>query len=107
MMWILHGRGTFMPDALLKSRLVKLLIASVVMAATLLLAGPHFEEMYHGGIALKTMGLGTVIIIGGAAYSIAVLMLQAYDVALVNRLLKRRPSYILSSTKIATPITIR
>jgi putative peptidoglycan lipid II flippase len=90
MMWILHKRGNFAPDALLKSRLVKLLVASAAMAFALLLVGPQFEDMYHGGIVLKTLGLGAVIAAGFVVYGVVVLTLRAYDITLVNRLLRRR-----------------
>lgn len=90
MMWILHKRGTFEPDALLKARLTKMVGASAVMAAGLAVTNSYFTAFYSEGMVMKTLGLAAVIGVGSALYGIAVLGLRAYDVTLINRLLRRR-----------------
>ena len=89
MAWILHKRGSFVPDALLVARLTKLLIASALMAAALLITEGYFTAMYHEGMLMKIVALSSVIAIGLGVYGVAVLSLRAYDVVLVNKLLRR------------------
>jgi len=88
--WILHKRGIFAPDALLKSRLAKMLGASLAMMAALAFIESYFAAFYTGSIFSKTLGLGIVIAIGTVVYGTAVLLLRAYDASLITRLLKRR-----------------
>jgi len=88
--WILHKRGVFAPDALLKSRLAKMVAASLAMMVALAFAGPHFDGFYTGGIFMKALGLGMVIGIGTAVYAVAVLSLRAYDIGLIKKLLHRK-----------------
>jgi putative peptidoglycan lipid II flippase len=87
--WILHRRGVFVPDALLKSRLVKMVVASLAMMVALAVVQPQFDGFYTGGIFMKALGLGMVIGIGTVVYAIGVLGLRAYDARLIMRLLKR------------------
>jgi putative peptidoglycan lipid II flippase len=88
--WILHRRGVFSPDALLKARLSKMLLASALLAASLVLTHPFFAEDFSKGVLLKTLALGSEIGIGLVVYGGAVLALRAYDVTLLKRLLRRR-----------------
>ena len=88
--WILHKRGIFAPDALLKSRLTKMVTSSLLMMVALALAQPMFEGFYTGGIFMKALALTAVITIGAGVYGAAVLILRAYDASLITRLLKRR-----------------
>jgi putative peptidoglycan lipid II flippase len=88
--WILHKRGIFVPDALLTSRLTKMVGASLAMMAALAFIEPYFAAFYTGSIFSKTLGLGIVIAIGTAVYGSAVLLLRAYDANLMTRLLRRR-----------------
>jgi putative peptidoglycan lipid II flippase len=90
MVWILHKRGIFAPDALLKSRLRKLLIASAVMAFALYFVNRYFTDYYSGGMVMKTLGLLIVIGAGTGVYAIAVLALRAYDISMLKRLRRTR-----------------
>ena len=88
--WILHKRGLFVPDALLKSRLVKMLIAAGLMMLALLLTNHYVASYYEQGMLMKTLALLGVIAAGGAVYGVAVLALRAYDATLLTRILKRK-----------------
>lgn len=88
--WILHKRGVFTPDALLKSRLMKMTGASVVMMGSLAVADSFFVASYQGGILEKTLGLCTVICCGVLVYGVAIMASRAYDMAQVKQLLRRK-----------------
>ena len=90
MAYILHKRGVFAADALLKTRLVKMSGASLIMALGLLLTEPFFNSYYEGHIAAKAGALTAVVTIGMGIYGIAVLGLKAYDFAAITKLLKRK-----------------
>jgi putative peptidoglycan lipid II flippase len=90
MAFILHRRGIFKSDALLKIRLIKMLVASAIMAGAILLTEGYFTAMYDQGIAMKVLALSSVIAIGMGVYGAAVLALKAYDTSMVNKLLRRR-----------------
>ena len=92
MAYILHKRGIFAPDALLKSRLAKMLAACAAMSLALYVAEPFFEPYYEGHIAAKAAALSAVVVIGMVVYGGAVLALKAYDARLVTKLLKRKGS---------------
>lgn len=87
---ILHKRGVFAPDALLKSRLAKLAVASVAMALVLWAIGGHFEHYYQEHATMKVFALSSVITIGLITYTIAVMVLGAYDTELVKKLVRRK-----------------
>lgn len=90
MMWILHQRGIFAPDALLKTRLLKMLAASAVMMAALALAQGVLSPYYSQGAVMKVVALSTVILIGMAVFGAAVLAMKAYDMGMIRGLLKRK-----------------
>ena len=87
---ILHKRGIFAPDALLKSRLIKMLIASGIMAAALAVAQRFFADYYTQGAVMKVVALSSVITIGMVVFGGMVLALKAYDTSMVTKLLRRR-----------------
>ncbi len=90
MMVILHKRGIFAADTLLTTRLIKMLIASIVMAVALLLTEGYFTAMYDQGIAMKILALSSVIAIGMGVYGAAVLALKAYDASMITKLVRRK-----------------
>lgn len=90
MAWILHKRGVFAPDALLKQRLRKMLMASWIMAMVLYLTGSFFAAFYEQSMLSRSMALLAVIAIGGATYGAAILVFKAYDPAFVRRILRRK-----------------
>ena len=90
MVWILRKRGIFASDALLKSRLTKMTIASLIMALALALVQGFFEPFYQQGAVMKVVALSSTILIGIAVYAGGVLSFKAYDARLITRLLLRK-----------------
>ncbi|MBX9727076.1 MAG: murein biosynthesis integral membrane protein MurJ, partial [Rickettsiales bacterium] len=88
--YILHKRGLFVPDALLKKRLMKMLAASGIMAMALLISEGYFAGFYAAGMFAKVAGLTGTIAIGMAVYGASVLILKAYDTSLMMKLVRRR-----------------
>ncbi|MDX2094938.1 MAG: murein biosynthesis integral membrane protein MurJ [Alphaproteobacteria bacterium] len=89
MAWILHRRGVFAPDALLKIRLLKMLAASAFMAAALALAqGPFMGEAGQGMVA-NVIGLSALIATGMAVFGIGVLLFKAYEPGTLAQLRRR------------------
>ena len=86
---ILHRRGIFAPDALLKKRLVKMLLACLVMMAALAALNPLFAASYDQHALQKIFALGLTILAGALVYGIAVLALRAYDLEALNSLRRR------------------
>ena len=87
---ILHKRGIFVPDATLRQRLSKLTLASAIMAAALMATEGFFAGFYDQSTLMKVVGLSSVIAIGAGAYGASVLLLKAYDLGEMRRLLRRR-----------------
>jgi putative peptidoglycan lipid II flippase len=89
---ILHKRGIFVPDATLRQRLSKLTLASTLMAAALMATEGFFTSFYDQSALMKVVGLSSVIAIGASTYGVSVLLLKAYDLGEMRRLLRRRRS---------------
>lgn len=90
MMAILKRRGIFAADALLSTRLVKMLVASLIMAAALLLSEGYFASMYEESLAMKILALSSIIAIGTGVYGAAILALKAYDASMITKVLRRK-----------------
>lgn len=90
MMVILYKRGIFAPDALLKSRLIKMVIASLVMAAALAATQSMVAPYYQEGAVMKVVALSCVIATGMLVFGAGVLVLKAYDASMVTKLMRRR-----------------
>jgi putative peptidoglycan lipid II flippase len=90
MAYILHKRGLFVADALLKRRLGKLCVASMVMALALWLCEAYFSHFYEAGMLMKVIGLSGTIALGMVVYGISVLVLKAYDMQAMRALVRRR-----------------
>lgn len=90
MMFILTKRGIFAADTLLTTRLIKMLVASLIMAASILLTEGYFTAMYDQGITMKIIALSSVIAIGMGVYGAAVLTLKAYDASMITKLVRRK-----------------
>ena len=88
--YILHTRGLFVPDALLKKRVMKMLAASGIMAVALLLSEGYFADFYAADMGMKVLALSGTIAIGMAVYGASVLLLKAYDASLMMKLVRRR-----------------
>lgn len=90
MMFLLHRRGIFAPDTLLKSRLLKMSVASVIMAGALFIIHGCFVGYYEGGAFLKIVALSITILIGMTVFATGVILLKAYEVTEIKGLLKRK-----------------
>ena len=91
MAWILYKRRVFVPDATLKLRIKKMLVATGIMAAVLYLIGGFFAAYYEQSMVTRSGALVAVIAIGGTVYGVSVLALKAYDPAFIRRIIKRTP----------------
>lgn len=89
MMRILKKRGLFVPDALLKARLQKMLAASLIMALALFLIDVVASPFYVQGMLTRSFTLVVVIAAGAIIYGSVTLATGAYDKKLLKRLLKR------------------
>jgi putative peptidoglycan lipid II flippase len=90
MAYILHKRGIFAPDAMLKARLAKMLVSSVVMMVALSIVQPMVAHWYDISAAMKVAALSSVIGVGLLVYGLAVLLLKAYDTSMVTKLVRRK-----------------
>lgn len=86
---ILYRRGVFQPDALLKTRLMKMAAAAKIMALSLYLIDAVATPFYHEGMVLRALVLLGVIALGGGIYGSSVIALKAYDAGLIRKLLRR------------------
>lgn len=89
MVYILHKRGIFVPDALLKKRLLKLAASAKVMALALFLIDVVTAPFYQESMLVRTLTLGAVIAGGMVIYGSSVLALKAYDHTLLKKLVRR------------------
>ncbi len=90
MAMILKRRGIFAPDALLRARLIKLTLASAIMAVSLLAVSPFAAPYYQEGAVAKVLALTTTIGLGMLVFAASVLALKAYDAREIRGLLRRR-----------------
>lgn len=88
---MLLRRGYLVPDAALRRRLPRMLLAALAMALTLWFAeGPLFRQpaaMAHG---TKFLALAALVGLGCAVYAVAAQLLGAFDMRDVLGLLRRR-----------------
>lgn len=89
---ILYKRKIFVPDALLKKRLLKMTAAAKVMALSLYVIGLFAAPFYLEGMVVRTGMLLAVIGVGMTIYGSVVVSLKAYDAGLLKRLLFRKSS---------------
>lgn len=90
MAYILHKRGLFAPDSMLKIRLLKMLGASAIMAVALVGIDAYTANLYDDGILRNVALLLITIVLGMAVYSVGVLTLKAYSMGDIRQRLKRR-----------------
>lgn len=90
MVRILRKRNVFVPDRLLKQRLIKMLAGAKIMALSLFLIDMSVGAFYHEGTVVRTATLLVVILLGASIYGSVVITLGAYDKKLLKNILKRR-----------------
>ena len=86
---ILHRRGFFVPDAGLRRRVPRMVVASAVMAATLWLALMPLHPWLAGDSIHRVAGLVVLVALGLAVFGAAALLLGAADRTQISRLLAR------------------
>jgi putative peptidoglycan lipid II flippase len=90
MLWrILHRRGHFTADARLKARAVRIVGATLVMAAAVAGADAALAPAFAGMLGARLVALAVVIAVGLAAFFAAALVLGATRPAEVRKLLAR------------------
>ncbi|HEX9461071.1 MAG TPA: murein biosynthesis integral membrane protein MurJ [Alphaproteobacteria bacterium] len=87
--WILYRRGHFTPDAALKQRVPRMVLASAVMAAALWAVLAPLEPWLAGHTVERVAALALLVICGLAVFGAAALLLGAADRTQVRRLLAR------------------
>ncbi|MDB5688273.1 MAG: murein biosynthesis integral rane protein MurJ [Sphingomonas bacterium] len=91
--WTLHRRAHLTLDARLRSRAVRLIGATFVMAAGLLLLNGWIDPLMGGSIIVRGLGLALLIGAGGILYFGAAFALGAFRLAdLRAQLSRRRPT---------------
>lgn len=91
MVYLLHKRRVFVPDALLKKRLTRLVAATLVMALVVHFVQGQMDASLRDGMMVRSMALLVIVGSGGAAFFAAAMGLGAYDAAFIKRILKRKP----------------
>lgn len=91
MAYILHKRGVFVPDALLKKRITRLVVASAAMGMVVHLMSGLLQAQIEGDMLERSVALLIIVGGGGAVFFIAAMVFGAYDAAFIKRILKRKP----------------
>lgn len=91
MAYILHKRGVFAPDALLKKRLTRLTLATGVMGISIHVLGQSLAPYIEGAMVERSIALMVLVGVGGFVFFAAAMALGAYDTAFIKRILKRKP----------------
>lgn len=86
---ILYRRGIFVPDRLLKTRLLKMLASAKVMALSLYLIHGFAAPFFLQSTLIRTSMLLAVVTAGMLIYGSCVMGLGAYDRRLLTKLLRR------------------
>ncbi|MDD3445823.1 MAG: murein biosynthesis integral membrane protein MurJ [Zavarzinia sp.] len=89
LMFILHKRGYFSPDARLLGRALRLLAATAVMAAALLGLEWQLRPFFERDLLWRAGALFALIVAGGTVYLVAALATGAVERADLKRLLRR------------------
>ena len=86
---VLYRRGHLRPDAVLRRRIARMVLASAAMAGALYLAqGPLFSLV--SGDAGRVLALAVLVSLGLGVYAVATQLTGAYDLRDIPRMLSRR-----------------
>ncbi|GAA4764118.1 murein biosynthesis integral membrane protein MurJ [Stakelama sediminis] len=88
--YVLHRRGQFSIDAQLKHRAIRLLLATLAMAALLLFLEPRLLPFMGGGFLHRVGGLIALIVPAAAVYFACAFLFGAFRVSELKELLRRR-----------------
>jgi len=87
---ILYRRGHFRPDERLMSRLKRILLASVIMAAALIYGIRPMGEILSGDELTRAGGLAVLVVLGLVVYGLLALVLRTVSPNHIRRLMNRR-----------------
>lgn len=90
MVYILYRRGVFVPDALLKRRIMKMCVATKIMALAVFLISDLMAAYYLENAVIRSSTLLAAITIGGLSYATAVLAFGGVDTSYIKRMLNRK-----------------
>jgi putative peptidoglycan lipid II flippase len=76
---VLHRRGDFVPDLRLARRLLRMVLATALMAVMLWLALAPATALLAGGLASRIAGLAALVVTGIAVFAVAAQALGAAD----------------------------
>ena len=89
---VLMKRGVFQPDAALKRRLLRMMIAGKAMVLAVMLANFSVSAFYEGGVVLRSVTLLGVVALGMVVYGYGVWRFHAVDREELKRVFIRRRS---------------
>jgi len=87
--WTLHRRDHFRSDLRLRSRTARLALATLAMAAVLILLNPRVDPYLHGAFLGRVIGLAVLIGIGATVYFVMAFVTRAFTVAELRTQLRR------------------
>jgi putative peptidoglycan lipid II flippase len=87
---LLLRRGLLQPDAQLRSRLLRMLLAALAMGLVLWLSEDPIFAAINRGHGLRWLALGVLVSVGLATYAAAGHLLGAFDLRAATRALARR-----------------
>jgi putative peptidoglycan lipid II flippase len=88
----LRKRGHFAPDAQLRRRIPRLLLAALMMGAVLLLLGPYADPYLTRGFVIRVTALAVLCAGGAMVYFAASFLTGAFVPHDLKQLLRRRPA---------------
>lgn len=88
--WVLHQRGHLKPDARLKRRLPRIMLASAVMAGALVALNHVLADWFSRGFALQAGAVALMIAAGLAIFGLSAQMLGAANVRDVRAVVRAR-----------------
>ena len=91
MAYILHKRGIFMPDGLLKRRIFRLTLATIAMSIVLYYLSHLLVPWMRGDLTIRIAALVALIGAGGIVFFAAAFVLGAYDASFLKRVFRRKP----------------
>jgi putative peptidoglycan lipid II flippase len=89
--FMLRRRGYFAPDAQLKRRLPRMVLATVIMAATLWGLMHALEPWLAGSGPTRLLAFGVLVVAGLVLYGLAALLTGAADLKEARRLIGKSP----------------
>jgi len=88
----LRKRGHFTPDAQLRRRIPRLLLAALMMGGVLYLLGPYADPYLTRGFLIRVAALGILCSGGAIVYFLASFLTGAFALDDIRILLRRRAS---------------